>query len=49
MDKLDLEQTPILNLDYKRTGKKGISPMSTNQIINKKAKQNFQKDDLIVI
>ena len=43
------EKFSILNLDYKRTGKKGISPMSTNQIINKKAKQNLQKDDLIVI
>tara|TARA_A100001015_G_C15006734_1_gene721047 strand:+ start:1155 stop:2165 length:1011 start_codon:yes stop_codon:yes gene_type:complete len=39
----------ISSLNFKRTGKKGISPMIIDKIINKKAKKDFKKDDLITI
>ena len=40
------EKFSIENLSFKRPGF-GISPMKVMKIIGKRAKKNFQKDDLI--
>ena len=43
------DQYTTNNLAFKRSGKKGISPMEWRKLIGKKSNKNYKKDQLIKI